>query len=248
MRRHTPAPETLGMPSSIDADRRRLLAKVPLFAKLDARELDALLTCTRVQRLPAKRELFHKGDEGSQVFVILEGHARVVTSSADGSDVQFGIMDPGEVFGELALLGEGERTATVSAIEPCELLVIDRRDFLAFLKHQPDVANKLLEVLASRIRRISEFVEDRVFLNLPSRLAKKLLSLRDAYGEESRDGIRIELKLSQQELGNMVGTSRESINKQMRAWEEDGVLAMRRGIITIRDEEALESLAGLVIP
>lgn len=236
------------MAVSVIEERRKLLAKVPLFGRLDPAEIDELLGRARVQKLSAREELFHKGDAGSQVFVILSGRLKVMTSSADGSDVLFGIMDPGEVFGELALLvAGGERTATVNAVEDADLLVLDRRDFLAFVRKQPDVAIKLLEVMAERLARISEFVEDTVFLNLPSRLAKKLLALRDAYGRDTEQGIRIDLRLSQQELGNMVGTSRESINKQIRAWEAEGVLQMERGTITIQDLDALEALAGFAL-
>jgi CRP-like cAMP-binding protein len=228
------------------ADLKRLLASVPVFCRLDDRELDALLEMARTKRLRAREMLFHKGDPGSQVFVILSGRLKVMTTSADGDDVVFGVMDPGEVFGELALLGGGTRTATVSALDPCELLVLDRREFLPFLRSHPDAAIKLLETLCERLRRISEFVEDTLFLNLPSRLAKKLLTLSSAYGKQTPHGLQIDLKLSQTELGDMVGTSRESINKQVKLWTEEGLVTMEHGTVTIRRPEQLEALAGMI--
>jgi CRP-like cAMP-binding protein len=135
----------------------------------------------------------------------------------------------------------------VTAIEDCHLLVIDRRDFMSFLKTNPEVSVKLLSVLATRLKRVSELVEDTLFLNLPLRLAKKLLSLSRAYGEEAAEGIRIDLRLSQEEWGDLVGTTRESVNKQMRKWTEAGIIQVDHGYVIILNPVELEKLAGAVI-
>ena len=229
------------------AERRRTLASIPMFDKLDDRELDALLGAAHPRSVPAGQELFHKGDRGSQVFVILSGRLKVMTTSPEGDDIMFGLMDPGEVFGELGLLlGEGIRTATIVAVDPCELLVLDRREFLPFLRDHPDAAIKLLQSLAERLRRISEFVEDTHFLNLPSRLAKKLIKLSDDYGREATGGVRIDLRVSQTELGDMVGTTRESINKLVRSWSQDGLVSMENGYITIHRPREIQAMAGMM--
>ena len=228
--------------------RRELLARASLFSKLSDRELDDLVQVSRVQKLRPREELCHKGDPGSQVYLISKGRLKAMTSSAEGDDVVFNILGPGEVFGEIALLGETPRTATVAAIEPCELLVIDRRDFLALLRRHPEAAIALLRVLALRLKRISELVEDTLFLNLPVRLAKKLIHYASIYGEEQQDGsVRISLRLSQEEWGDLVGATRESINKQMRAWTEQGIVSTDAGFIVIHRPEALEKLAGCMI-
>ncbi|MDJ0868094.1 MAG: Crp/Fnr family transcriptional regulator [Myxococcota bacterium] len=226
--------------------RRELLERVPLFAQLEVGQLDALAKVAHTRTLPARQELFHKGDEGAQVYVTVSGRLKVATTSPEGADVTLNIMDEGEVFGDLALLAGGRRTATVTALTDCELLVLERRDFLQFLRQQPEVAINLLGVVAQRLVRISELVEDTIFLNLPARLSKKLLELGELYGEETGDGLRLTLNLSQSELGSMVGTSRESVNKQIRVWAEQGVLSMERGQITLHRIEALERFAGLV--
>jgi CRP-like cAMP-binding protein len=223
--------------------RREILAKVPLFSSLSEPALDELAQVAHMRRLKPREELCHKGDEGSQVYVIVSGRLRVSTTSAEGSDVQFNLMNPGEVCGELALLTGGERTATMSAFESCEVLGLDRRDFLPFLRRNPDAAVQLLEVLAGRLARLSELVEDTLFLALPQRLAKKLVALGNQYGERDGECVRIEMKLSQQELGTMVGTSRESINKQMRQWEAAGYVKTERGVITLLQPDALEAIA-----
>jgi CRP-like cAMP-binding protein len=234
--------------AGLSADQKReLLASVPLFQGLGSKELDALIPVARTVSLTKREELFHKGDEGAQVYVVIRGKLKVLTTSEDGDDVVFSILGPGEVFGEIALLGGTPRTATVTAIDPCELLIIDRRDFLSVLRSHPDVAINLLDVLAQRMKRVSELVEDTLFLNLPLRLAKKLVSLSKAYGQPHEQGLRLDLNLSQEEWGDLVGTTRESINKQLRAWTEEGLIAVDRGYIVICDRRELEKLAGAVV-
>ena len=229
------------------SQKRELLGNVPLFAGLGRLELDAIVPVSRTVTLKKREQLFHKGDEGTQVYVVIQGKLKALTTSRDGDDVVFSIMGPGEVFGEIALLGGTKRTATISAIDACQLLCIDRRDFMAFLKGNPEVAIKLLTVLAQRMKSVSEFVEDSLFLNLPLRLAKKLLSLAKIYGEKTEAGIRVDLKLSQEEWGDLVGATRESINKQVRAWTEQGLISMDRGYIVVHRTADLEKLAGAVV-
>jgi CRP-like cAMP-binding protein len=229
------------------SQKRELLGNVPLFAGLGRLELDAIVPVSRTVTLKKREQLFHKGDEGTQVYVVIQGKLKALTTSRDGDDVVFSIMGPGEVFGEIALLGGTKRTATISAIDACELLCIDRRDFMAFLKGNPEVAIKLLTVLAQRMKSVSEFVEDSLFLNLPLRLAKKLLGLAKIYGEKTEAGIRVDLKLSQEEWGDLVGATRESINKQVRAWTEQGLISMDRGYIVVHRTADLEKLAGAVV-
>jgi len=227
--------------------RRESLARVPAFSGLEQRDLEQLAQATHTTKLQPKEELFHKGDEGSRLYVIVSGRCRVVTTSMDGSDAQFTIMNPGEVIGEVTLFGGGERSATVTAVDECELLSLDRRDFFPVLRANPDVAIQLLEVLAQRLRRVSEQMEDTLFLGLPARLAKKLLSLSRAYGAPHAQGLRLDLKLSQEEWGDLVGTTRESINKQLRKWTDDGLISVDHGYIIIHDRHELEKLAGAVV-
>lgn len=225
-----------------------LLAKVSLFSGLSEGELVELLHVTRTRTLKPREELFHKGDEGSQVYLVVRGTLKALTTSEEGDDVVFSILGPGELFGEIAFLGNPVRTATVSALTDCELLGIDRRDLLAYLKSRPEACIKLLTVLANRLKRVSELVEDTLFLNLPVRLAKKLNHYASIYGQEAGGGVvKIGLKLSQEEWGDLVGATRESINKQMRAWTEEGIIGTDRGYVLILRPAALEQLAGCVV-
>ncbi len=235
------------VPTLSREEKRRLIGSVTLFAGLSDKDLDALIAVARNTRLAARERLFHKGDEGTQVYVVIRGRLKALTTSDEGDDVVFSILGEGEVFGEIALLGRPQRTATVTAITPCDLLVIDRRDFLQYLRSHPEASIELLAVLAERLKRVSELVEDTLFLNLPVRLAKKLVHLARSYGERLDDGVKIDLKLSQEEWGDLVGASRESINKQLREWIETGLITLEQGYVVIHRPRELERLAGVVI-
>jgi CRP/FNR family transcriptional regulator, cyclic AMP receptor protein len=231
---------------ALSSDRKReLLARVALFSGFATRELDALVPAARAVAVTARNEVFHKGDPGSQLYVVVDGRLKALATSPEGDDVVFNVMGPGEVFGEMALLSEHPRSATVQAIERCELLALDRRDFLAFLKRNPDVAVRMLTVLVERLARVSEFIEDVQFLNLPVRLAKKFVLFAGRYGRPGKNGaVKIDLKLSQEEWGDLVGTTRESINKQMRTWSDEGLIEIDAGLVTLLHPEAIERLAA----
>jgi len=231
------------MPSLDASNRRELLSRAPLFGRLGTAALGELAKVAFVKTLAARQTLFHKGERGRQVYVVVSGRLRVVTTSAEGGDQQFAIMSPGDVVGEVALLAGGDRTATVVAIEDCELLALDRREFFSALRSHPDLGIHLLEVLAERLRRLSELLADRVFLSARARLAKRLLALADAYGRSVPEGEFIDLPVSQAELGTMVGTSRETVAKEMMRWKRRGVLASRGTYHTIVERSALEAEA-----
>jgi len=229
--------------------RRKILRGVSLFSRLAEPDIDAIASVATTKRLAERDELFHKGDEGRQLYVVASGRLKVITTSDMGDDVIFCLVDPGEVVGEVALLIDRERTATVVAMKPSELIVIDRRDFQQLLRTRPEVAMSMLSVLAERLARISEFVEDTQFLNLPVRLAKKVIELAHRHGRSDEKGKRVELdvKLSQEEWGDLVGTTRESINKQFREWAESGLISAERGRFVLLDRGAMEKLADCVL-
>jgi CRP-like cAMP-binding protein len=220
---------------------------VALFAEMPADNLAALAEITGVHSLRSKQELFHKGDEATELYVVVSGHLKVTTTSRDGNDLMFSIAGPGEVCGEIALLTQWPRTATVSALEATSLLAIGRRQLHALLHSRPEVGIALLSVVATRVAKLSQLLEDTQFLNLPIRLARKLRDFGAIYGrqlsDESPGFLKIDLKLSQEEWGDLVGTTRESINKQFRAWMDEGLIAIESQIVTILDPEEIARLA-----
>jgi CRP-like cAMP-binding protein len=219
-----------------------LLRRAPLLQSLSDAELRAIADLATRKRVRARETVFQQSEPGNELYVLLTGHLKVVSTDPEGRDAGLSVMGPGEVFGEVALLDGGARSATVVALDPCELLVIRREHWLRFLKSSPDTAIQLLAVLAGRLRRLTERTEDIAFLRVGERLAKTIATLASSYGEKQADGsVRLALKMSQQEMGDLVGATRESANKQIRAWEQTGLVAQDHGHLVIKDIEALRS-------
>ena len=226
------------------ADPRDLLAQHFILAQLTPQELEAIVAMAGERRFTNGKVIFQKGDPGTSLMAVLSGRVRISAYSEDGKEVILNIIEPGHIFGEIALLDGKERTADATAMGATTLLVLDRREFIPFLERNPKIAIRLLEVLCERIRRTSEMVENVAFLDFGARLARLLLRLAETHGEEVADGIQINLKLSQTDLGNLIASTRESVNRQLNAWSEEGVLALERGRITILDQDALEDLTS----
>ena len=224
-------------------DRRELLRNVSLFSSLDERELDRLIQATTTRRLASKEVLFRKGDPGNQLFGVLTGSLKVTGVGTDGKDVVFRLMRPGEVVGEIALLDGEPRSATVAAVEAATLVTLHRRDFVPFLEQHPRAAIRLAAVMAERVRRLSERAEDRQTMSLPARLAKRLLALAEEHGARPVVGGPVEIRLSQQDLADLVGTTRESVNKQLRIWEDGGIVGLGRGRTVLKQPKLLAEVA-----
>lgn len=227
---------------------RALLAAIPLFEGLDETELGKVSALARVKNYPARAVVVRQGDPAAALFAIVRGRLKVVATGPDGNDTVLGIMGEREVFGEVALLDGGPRSATCSAVEACDLLEIDRTAFLELLRESPSISVKLLRVLAQRLRRLSQRSEDAAFLDVPSRLARSLLDLAARFGERPTPRapeIRISLRLSQQELGDLVGATRESVNKHLGDWTRQGVIKLEDGRLHILELESVRRLARI---
>ena len=227
-------------------DRRELLSSVSIFSSLDGTELDALLEVTTTKRVDAKEVLCRKGDPGNQLYGVLSGRLKVMAHGKDGRELVFGVMSRRDEIGEIALVDSEPRSATVVALERSELLTLHRRELLPFLERHPTVAIRLAAVLASRVRRLTQQAEDSIFLPLPARMAKTLQTLAAHYGAELAEGDPVDIRLAQQDLADMVGTTRESVNKQLRAWEDEGIVELRRSRMILLDRDSLEAISDLV--
>jgi CRP-like cAMP-binding protein len=229
----------------IAIDKRSLVRSIPVFSELAEAELDLLLGLSLTRELAPREVLFRKGDQGGALFGILEGSLRATTTSAHGKEVTFSVMGPGEVFGEIALFDGQPRSATVEAVGDARLIEIGRDDFMRFLDAHPRLAPKLLAMLARRVRRTSELVEDLMFMKVPSRLARRLLALARLFGVPAEPGVRIDMKLSAQDLGDLIGASGENVARQLALWSDQGVVEQAGPQIVLLRPEALEELADL---
>lgn len=220
-----------------------LLQRNHLFSVLSDGEMEAVLGFARLRKAAAEERIFSKGDPGDSLYVILRGRVAVQTESQDAKLMLLNILDAGAVFGEIAMLDGGERTATTVAQEPSELLRIDRRDFMPFLADRADLCIRLMTVLCQRVRWTSAIIEDTVFLNVPRRLAKRILMLGQSYGRATETGIRIATFLSQEDLANMLGVSREIVNKTLKSFQTAGAISYRNGYLVIQDESFLDQIS-----
>lgn len=220
-----------------------LLRRNSLFAVLSDAEMEAMLEFAKLRRAAAEERIFAKGDSGDSLYVILRGRVAVQTESDEAKVMLLNILDTGSLFGEIAMLDGGERTATVVAQESTELLRIDRRDFMPFLLQRPDLCVRLMAVLCERVRWTSAIIEDTVFLNVPRRLAKRILMLSQAYGRTTDSGTRITAFVSQEDLANMLGVSRESVNKTLKQFQTAGAISYRNGYIIVHDESFLDQVS-----
>jgi len=229
---------------SAPPERKKILENHPFFAKLSASERETLLSRAHAKRYRAGEIVFHKGMPGDSMVAVLSGQVRISAPGIDGREIVLNTIEAGQVLGEIALVDAGPRTAEASAATDCELLFLDRRDFLPFLESHPSLALALLLVVCQRLRQTTEQVEDMMFLPLPVRLARKLLQLAASHGRQTPGGVRIESGLSQRELGNLLGLSRESINKQLSIWQRQSILNTDGGVITLVNSAALKEIAG----
>ena len=212
-----------------------ILKMNPMFAELDAAALQRISGLCRTQQLAAGELLFQKGDDGDALFGVRYGQIRMETGASDGARRTLNFLNPGDLFGEIAVLDGQSRTADGTAGEPSELFVLRREDFLAHLEREPRVAIKLIERLCQRIRWMSERMEESVSQPLPVRLARRLCALASDFGAE--------VHISQQQLGVFVGAARESVNRQLQQWRKDGILDLQRGRVLLLNMTKLSAVA-----
>jgi CRP/FNR family cyclic AMP-dependent transcriptional regulator len=192
-----------------------VLRQHPIFRELEPDALDQLCRYAKPTSLKRGATIFSKGDPGSSLYAVISGTVKISVSSPDGRNAILNLIGPGEIFGEVAVLDGGERTADATASTNCEILVIDRREFLPFVKQQPVLAMKFIELLCDRLRWTSDQVEQVILQDLPRRLARALLGLTE---KRKLDPSSRTIAITQQEISEMVGMTRESINKQLRSW------------------------------
>lgn len=219
--------------------RRDMLSKHLLFRELPLAGLARLAQFTSVRSLAAHETLFQKGDPGDGLFGILRGRIAIGAVSAEGRMVILNVLEKGEIFGEIALIDDEARSATATAMDATDLLHIHRDHFLPFLRDNPDLCIRMMQLLCARMRWASGLVEDAAFLDLPARLAKRLVGLTKSHARATLDHSPIRLAITQRELAEMLGATREAVNKHLTHWRELGLIDLRRGRILLHDQAAL---------
>lgn len=220
------------------------LSRMWLFSELNEAQIGLLTQITQRRRFESKKVIVRQGDQDADLYCVLRGHLKVTACDSHGHEIVVNLMQAGDVFGEIAFFDGQARSATVTALDAGELLVIRRADFLLLLQKAPVIATKMLPALARLVRRLTERAEDSAFLDVRARLAKALGDLADRVGTPlGPQQVALRVRLSQQELGDMVQATRESVNKCLREWEREGIIQRNGRQLVIEDRERLRELS-----
>lgn len=220
-----------------------VLSKASLFEALDEDGAAALRSSITEVRLGRGQTLFSEGDEGDRLYVILSGKVKLTRTSADGRENLLAVLGPGEMLGELSLFDPGPRTASAVAVTDAALAGLGHDDLRPFITQQPEVAVHLLKALATRLRRTNDVMADLVFTDVPGRVAKALLDLASRFGKEGDDGLHVHHDLTQEELAQLVGASRETVNKALAEFALRGWLRIEAKAVVLLDIERMRRRA-----
>lgn len=222
--------------------KEKLLSRSMIFKALDEQSRRDLAAFAHIKRYAAGETIFDMGSPGQSMMAIAEGSVRVSVLTPSARDVTLAELRAGDVFGEIALLDGGERSANVKALTNCTLVVLERRSLLEVLNHNPDLSIRLIELLCQRVRRSDERMMEIAFLDLPARLAKALLRVTTS-APGSPEKPLTKLSMSQSEIAAMIGNTRENVNRCLRKWQRAEYIDLKDGWLIIRDREQLEIIA-----
>ena len=216
-----------------------VVRRAPLFTALDDAAAESLRASMDTVKIAKGSILFKEGDDGEHLYVIIEGKLKLGTSSGDGRENLLSILGPGEMFGELSLFDPGPRTSTATAVTDAKLLSLSHEKVIPWLKQNPEVSLQLLTRLSQRLRRTNEAVGDLVFSDVPGRVAKALIDLGDRFGKTTPEGLLVNHDLTQEELAQLVGASRETVNKALADFAGRGWLKLDGRSVLIADVDRL---------
>ena len=217
-----------------------IIGQVPLFDGLDEAQQSALQSKMGRTTLRRGETLFDEGDLGDRLYIITEGKVKLGHTSNDGRESLLAVLGPGEIIGELTLFDPGPRSTTATAVSPATLLYLDHQDLMAILDSNPTLAKHMLRALAQRLRRTNESLSDLVFSDVPGRVAKALLDLADRFGTPTDEGVHVPHDLTQEELAQLVGASRETVNKALAEFVQRGWIRLEARAVVILDLQRLK--------
>ncbi|KGF00421.1 MULTISPECIES: Crp/Fnr family transcriptional regulator [Actinomycetaceae] len=215
------------------------ISQVPLFEGLDEAQQNSLRSKMGQTTLRRGEVLFEEGEPGNRLYIITEGKVKLGHTSMDGRENLLAVLGPGEIIGELTLFDPGPRSTTATAVSPVTLLHLDHADLNAILDTNPTMGKHMLRALARRLRRTNESLADLVFSDVPGRVAKALLDLADRFGTPAEDGVHVPHDLTQEELAQLVGASRETVNKSLADFVSRGWIHLEGRAVTLLDLDRL---------
>jgi len=212
----------------------QVLSRTALFQGIPLEELEPLAPAVKVRNYSAGSYIFHEGDPANVLYVVVRGQVKIARLGSAGNEAVFAVLLPGDRFGELTLFDEDPiRSMDAEAMEPTECLTVERQALLAFVERNPAVVRRIIQVLRGYVRQVDESFSEAAFLDIPGRVARKLLDLAAEHGQKTSEGVRIEMRLTQRTLAGMVAASRENVNRALSRLAGRGDIIQRAGYITI---------------
>ena len=227
------------MPTPKEINDEAVVRRAPLFSALDDAEASSLRESMVLVKVSKGNTLFKEGDDGNRLYVVLEGKLKLGITSKDGRENLLSILGPGEMFGELSLFDPGPRTATATAVTDARLLSLAHDQVIGWVSEHPKVSLQLLGRLAQRLRRSNEVLADLVFSDVPGRVAKAIMDLGERFGVKKVDGLYVNHDLTQEELAQLVGASRETVNKALADFAGRGWVRLEPRSVVVLDIDRL---------
>ncbi len=216
-----------------------VVRRAALFTALDDASAATLRESMSAVKVAKGQILFKEGDAGDRLFVVVEGKLKLGTSSGDGRENLLSILGPGDMFGELSLFDPGPRTATATAVVDSRLLALANDQVIGWVTAHPQVSLQLLGRLAQRLRKANDVLSDLVFADVPGRVAKAIIELGERFGNKKDDGLHVNHELTQEELAQLVGASRETVNKALADFASRGWVKLEPRAVVVLDYERL---------
>jgi len=222
---------------------QNVIGTVPLFDALDEQDQAELRSLMAETTLRRGETLFNEGDPGDRLYIVLDGKVKLGHTASDGRENLLAVLGPGELLGELTLFDPGPRSTTATAVAPTRLLALEHDTLMDFAQSRPALSRHMLKALAQRLRRTNESLADLVFSDVPGRVAKALLDLADRFGQVTDEGVHVPHDLTQEELAQLVGASRETVNKSLAEFVSRGWIRLEGRAVLLIDIDRLRRRA-----
>ena len=223
------------------------MARIAWFSRLTPEQRTRFAAAASRRKVGAGTVVIRRGSPATELYVVQSGRLKVQVTGASGRGTTFDILGPDDLFGEVGMFGGGERTADVTAMESCDLLLLREPELLQCMREDPAIGLALMGAMAERVMTLSDALEGASTADAGMRLARSLVRLAERFGvSASPENLRVELRISQQELAELVGVSRVFANTKLMAWQRDGILTHRSGMLTVHNLLALQRAGGLV--
>lgn len=220
------------------------LQKTNLFKEMSQEDMKELDRITVEESVKKKEAIFFPGDPSQKIYILKVGHIKISRVSEEGREVTFALLEPGDIFGELEVLQDSPRDTLAEALDDSQLCVIQKEQFISMVRQKPEFSYRLTKLIGFRLQKIENRVEDLVFRDVHSRVALLLCQFAKDYGQETASGILIKIKLTHQEIANLIGSIRETVSFVLGDFKKEGLITFEGRNIIVVQSDLLKKRAG----